>query len=44
MYKILKSGSMYQVISTSTGIVQFTSLQRFRCTEWITAYGDPSNN
>lgn len=35
MYKIRKTGSMYEVVSTSSGIVQFSSLHRYRCTEWI---------
>lgn len=35
-YTIKKNGSIYEVIATSTGLVQFTSLKRDNCKQWIT--------
>jgi hypothetical protein len=34
-YKITKNGAVYQVIAISSGIVQFTSLKRSNCSQWI---------
>ena len=34
MYTIKKSGSLYQVV-TSNDVVQFSSLQRGNCKQWI---------
>lgn len=35
MYKIVKVGAMYQVISIPSGMVQFRSMKRANCKDWI---------
>lgn len=34
-YRIEKEGAMHKVYSNQTGLVQFQSLKRINCREWI---------
>lgn len=43
LYEVKKSGSMWLVLSKSSGKVQFQSLRRINCLDWIKS-NDPSFN